>query len=218
VCAPCHEYRNSLGFPVLTTYSEWRDSGFGKAGIACQSCHMPQVKGDVVDPHVKRSKTATVNLHHMPGSHSLQQLTSAIRASLSAVREDGQIKVTVTVSNESAGHHLPTGSPIRRIVLEMKADSYRGHHHRAEKVYQRRVADQQGNVMQREHFAFMKAASVVSDTRLAPGEKRVETFLFPIPRDAPTKLEATFRYYFSPMARTETQQRVTFLTLSRLIR
>jgi hypothetical protein len=203
---------------VLTTYSEWRDSGFGKAGVACQSCHMPQVKGDVVDPHVKRTKTATVNLHHMPGSHSLQQLTSAIRASLSAVREGNQIKVTVTVSNESAGHHLPTGSPIRRIVLEMKADSFRGHHFREERVYQRRVADAQGNLLQREHFVFLKGASVVSDTRLSAGEKRAETFLFPIPQDAPAKLEATFRYYFSPMARTEAQKRVTFLTLSRLIR
>jgi hypothetical protein len=154
----------------------------------------------------------------MPGSHSLQQLTSAVRANLAAVREGSQVKVTVTVSNESAGHHLPTGSPIRRIVLEMKADSFRGHQYREERIYQRRVADQQGNLLQREHFAFLKGAKVVSDTRLAAGEKRVETFTFAIPQDAPAKLEATFRYYFSPMARTETQQRVTFLTLSRLVR
>src|SRR5262249_24094645 len=24
-CAPCHEYRNSLGFPVLSTFSEWKN-------------------------------------------------------------------------------------------------------------------------------------------------------------------------------------------------
>jgi hypothetical protein len=71
VCAPCHEYRNSLGFAVLSTYSEWKASPHAKAGKQCQTCHMSRVAGDVVDPKVQRSTLAKINLHQMPGSHSI---------------------------------------------------------------------------------------------------------------------------------------------------
>ncbi|MBI3473452.1 MAG: hypothetical protein HY013_19015, partial [Candidatus Solibacter usitatus] len=71
VCASCHEYKNALGFPVLTTYSEWRDSPYGKDGKQCQSCHMYRVAGAVVDPRLQRTQQARINLHQMPGSHSL---------------------------------------------------------------------------------------------------------------------------------------------------
>ena len=64
----------------------------------------------------------------------------------------------------------------------------------------------------------MKAAQTLSDTRLAAGEKRTETFTFPIPRGSQAQVKATFWYYYSPMARTESQKRITFLTLNRLVR
>jgi hypothetical protein len=79
------------------------------------------------------------------------------------------------------------------------------------------VADTHGTVLQREHFAFMKAAKAVSDTRLAPDEKRAETFEFPAPPGSQAQVKATFWYYYSPMARTESQKRITFLTLNRLV-
>jgi hypothetical protein len=216
VCAPCHEYRNASGFPVLTTYSEWKASRYWKEGRQCQSCHMSRVAGDVVDPHVARSGTARINLHQMPGSHSLAQLTGAFKAQLHTSREGGQLRVTVDVANQTAGHYLPTGSPLRQMVMELRADSAGGQHFREERVYARRVADQHGTVLMREHFAFLKAVKLESDTRLAPGEKRTETFLFPVPKGSRTQVNATFWYYYSPLARTESQQRVTFLTLSQL--
>lgn len=216
VCAPCHEYRNANGFAVLTTYSEWKASKYWKEGRQCQSCHMSRVAGDVVDPRVARSHTAKINLHMMPGSHSLEQLTNAVKAQLTTAREGDQLRVTVEVSNPAAGHYLPTGSPLRQLVMELRADSAGGQHFREERVYARRVADQHGTVLMREHFAFLKAAKLVSDTRLAPGEKRVETFRFPIPKGSQTQVKATFWYYYSPLARTESQKRVTFLTLNRL--
>jgi hypothetical protein len=100
--------------------------------------------------------------------------------------------------------------------MNHQADSAGGQHFREERVYTRRVADQHGTVMMREHFAFLKAAKLVSDTRLAPGEKRVETFTFPIPKGSQTQVKATFVYYYSPLAKTESQKRITFLTLNRL--
>jgi len=216
VCAPCHEYKNANGFAVLTTYSEWKASKYWKEGRQCQSCHMARVAGDVVDPHVARVKVAKINLHQMPGSHSLEQLTSAVKAQLNLAREGDELRVTVEVSNPNAGHYMPTGSPLRQLVMELRADSAGGQHFREERVYARKVADQHGTVLMREHFAFLKAAKLVSDTRLAPGEKRVETFRFRIPKGSQTQVKATFWYYYSPLAREESQKRVTFLTLNRL--
>src|ERR1035441_1798599 len=65
LCATCHEYKNAAGFPVLTTYSEWKASKYWKEGKQCQFCHMSKVEGDVVDPHVQRSTGAKINLHQM---------------------------------------------------------------------------------------------------------------------------------------------------------
>jgi hypothetical protein len=53
VCSTCHDYENSLGFSVLTTYSEWQKSAYAKAGQQCQSCHMYGVQGNIVDVRVK---------------------------------------------------------------------------------------------------------------------------------------------------------------------
>jgi hypothetical protein len=214
LCAPCHEYKNAAGFPVLTTYSEWKASGYWKEGKQCQFCHMSRVEGDVVDPHVARSSTAKINLHQMPGSHSLDQLNKAVKAHLSTMREGGQLRVTVEIANQTAGHYFPTGSPLRQLVMEVHADSDAGQHFTEQRVYARSVADDHGTVITHEHYAFLKAAKLVSDTRLAPGEKRSETFQFPIPKGAETRVKATFWYYYSPLAKTESQKRVTFLTLN----
>lgn len=217
VCAPCHEYRNAQGFQVLTTYSEWQTSRYWKEGRQCQSCHMAAVAGDVVDPKFQRASSSKINLHQMPGSHSIDQLNSTIKASIQTVREGGKIKVTVSVANTAAGHFVPTGSPLRQLVLEVRADTYAGKHLRQERVYRRAVADAQGKEIEREHLAFLKAAKVLFDTRLGPDEKRVEQFVFDVPQGTAAQVKAALIYYYSPLASSESQKRVTFLTMSRLV-
>lgn len=217
-CAPCHEYRNSLGLPVLTTFSEWKDSRYAKEGKACQSCHMYEVAGDVVDPKIRKSAQAKVNLHQMPGGHSITQLNKTVKMRLSSIRENDQLKVSVEVSNVAAGHYVPTGSPMRQLVLEVQADPYNGAHFRQERRYQRTVADRQGAVVAREHVAFFNGAKVLSDTRLAPDETRTEAFSFPVPSGVAVQLKATLWYYYSPLARNEAEQRVTFNSITRLVR
>lgn len=219
VCAPCHEYKNASGFPVLTTYSEWwKNSSYAKAGKQCQSCHMYRVAGDVVDPRVARTQHAQINLHEMPGSHSLEQLTRAIEAQLFASREGDNVRVRVDLENQLAGHYFPTGSPLRQLILEVRADSYGGRQFREERVLTRKVVDQHGTVLAREHFVFLKGTRAISDTRLEPGEKRSEAFLFPMPAGKQAQIKATLVYVYSPMARTPAQQRVTFLALSQFLK
>ncbi len=218
VCAPCHQYENQLGFPVLTTFSEWRKSRYAKQGRNCQSCHMHQVAGEVVDPLIKSVPLAKINLHQMPGSHSISQLASTVRGRLTAVRRGDQIEATLEVSNIAAGHYVPTGSPMRQIVVEVKADAYDGRHFKEQRTYRRTVASQDGKEIDREPLAFLRAARVLSDTRLAPDETRREVFRFPIAHTTEAQISASFVYYYSPLARTEAQKRVTFLSLQQLVK
>ena len=124
----------------------------------------------------------------------------------------------MTVVNREAGHYVPTGSPLRQLILEVVADGGTGYHFREQRSFRRVVADAGGTAVTKEHFAFLKGARVLSDTRLAPDEKRTETFLFPIPPGIQTQLTANLRYYYSPMARVDSQKQVNFLSMSRLLR
>ncbi len=179
---------------------------------------MYEVAGDVVDPKIQKSALAKVNLNQMPGSHSITQLNKTVKLRLSSTREKDQLKVSVEVSNVAAGHYVPTGSPMRQLVLEVRANSYNGAHFREERRYQRTVADRQGDVVAREYVAFFNGAKVLADTRLAPDEKRTEMFSFPVASGVPVQVNAALWYYYSPLARKEAEKRVTFRTISRLAR
>jgi hypothetical protein len=127
------------------------------------------------------------------------------------------LQVTVQISNKGAGHYVPTGSPLRQLIMEVRAEAGEGLEFREERVYRRTVADQHGKPVSIEHVAFLKGAKVTSDTRLAPDEKRTESFSFPIRQGVRTRITATLKYYYSPMARVESQKQVTFLTMTRLV-
>lgn len=217
-CAPCHEYRNETGFPVLTTFSEWKNSRYAAEGRQCQSCHMYRVPGEIVDARIQQPRLTKVDLHQMPGSHSLEQLNKTLKAKLSAAWEGGRLQVWLEVANVAAGHFVPTGSPLRQVALELRADAYNGKRFYEERFYRSAIVDRNGAPLEREHLAFLKGARVLSDTRLRPDEKRTESFSFPIPPGTLTEVKATFWYDYSPLPRREAQQRVKFLTLNRLVR
>ncbi len=216
-CAICHEYVNGEGFAVLTTYSEWKASAPGKAGKPCQSCHMRLVEGSVVDPRIKRDASETVNLHQMPGSHSVEQLTRAVSMQMSAGRDGDAVAVTIKLANAGAGHSLPTGSPLRRLILEVRADSFAGANFRERRVYARTVADAKGEPILHESDAFMKAAKEISDTRIGAGETRTEKFSFAIPKANQARVTAQLFYYYSPTATTESEEKIMIGEVSRML-
>lgn len=220
ICATCHEYHNATGFAVLTTYSEWKNSAYQKEGKQCQSCHMFTVHGEIVDARAVKIKERSeeVNLHEMPGSHSAQQLNRAIKTGFATEREGDQVKVTVKLTNAGAGHYVPTGSPMRQLILEVMLSPYDGGQtQRQQRVYARTVVDEKGKPVQREPAAFLKAAKAAADTRIAPRETRTEAFSFPLARGKRAKAEVNLYYYYSPMLTAEEQQRVRFFTVSRMV-
>jgi hypothetical protein len=212
MCAPCHEYRNSAGFPILTTFSEWQASRYAKENKTCQSCHMYYVAGKVAEARLSREPEARVNLHRMPGSRSVSQLNQTLRTKMTSVRQGDEVKVTFQVTNSGAGHYVPTGSPLRQLILNVQATS-KGMRLNQSRVYARRVADASGSPVAQEHSAFLKAVMPISDTRLAPDETRTEEFTFAIPQGAKTEVRATLSYYYSPSERVESDRMVTIRSI-----
>ena len=62
-----------------------------------------------------------IHLHQMPGSTDEQFLKSAIALEVRAEIEGAELVVTTQVSNTGAGHHYPTGSPLRQVLLVVRA-------------------------------------------------------------------------------------------------
>jgi hypothetical protein len=214
ICAPCHQYTTDKKFDLLTTYAEWEASPYPAKGTTCQSCHMRTATGNVVDPKIRRSASSSINVHEMPGGHSVAELNRALLAQVQAERRAGVVDVTVTVINRGAGHKVPTGSPLRAIVMVVEADNSAGARQTATRTFGRNVVDAAGQELTDDAAVFLRAARTVSDNRLAPGERRTERFSFTMPATAPVRALARFYYRYAPDAGTRPDPGTPFLSVS----
>lgn len=200
-CAICHEYRNANGVTILGTYSEWKGSSYAKRGTQCQDCHMPLVPGRVVAMHVKEKTNESVNLHDVSGSHDMDRVREAVELKVEGYEWLGdRLWIHVMVANVGSGHCFPTGLPMHRAVLEVTIADGGKTVGRREIPFEVVMMDKKRQPLRREHEVMMEAASVWSDTRLKPNERRKIEIAF---RDIEaTRLVLTAQLYY--MYSTET--------------
>lgn len=195
-CGGCHTYIAANGTPVMTTYDEWREGPYADEGKPCQHCHMALGAGRVVSQDIKETGPQ-IHLHRL--IHDADQLRSALKVEIvEAVRRDGVLRVTVSVENVGSGHKVPTGIPSREVRLVVNVD-VGGRTLMQERSYRRVLADKDGRVLEQDHQFFLHAASVVSDNRIAPREKRFERFTFSVPRSGRPKVDAKLTYKYAPL-------------------
>lgn len=137
-CAGCHygilggvvvgNMETKGGVLVYSSYSEWKESPYSdpETGKTCQDCHMPNTgaeffvwpeKGGVIrDP-------AQVHNHDMLTTAMIQE---ALTLDAAATLADGEVTVDVSVINENTGHHVPTDSPMRHVMLVVEATDATG--------------------------------------------------------------------------------------------
>ncbi len=218
VCAGCHEYVNPEGTPIMTTYSEWKGSRAAKDGKTCQSCHMGRTKAQIVDPRILRAPEVAVNLHEVPGGHSLEQLYKAFGASiLDPARVGDQLEIKVRLTNKGAGHAVPTGMPGRRVVLRVQVDTSSGKTLQDQRVYERIFRGSDGAVIERGSGFFAKQVRLDTDSRIRADEQRTESFLFPVPAADTAHVEVKLHYEYTPTAGDEGRTRLTFLSERRVV-
>jgi len=185
-CAPCHEGL-LFGTEAYTTWSEWRASSYAARGVQCQDCHMrpdgsmsniaPGHGGIERDPY-------SLSDHRMPAADDPETLRGCVRLRVQASRRAGRLEVQVTVRPMGVGHRLPTGSPLRQVLLALRATGPAGPLKllagpvlpavagRSKlvaagspgKLYAKLLAGPDGHVP----VPFWRAAEIEADTRLRP--------------------------------------------------
>jgi hypothetical protein len=63
----------------------------------------------------------TIFTHYMPGALDKELLANAVSMTLKAERKANSIEVSVTITNDHTGHHVPTDSPLRHMILLVSA-------------------------------------------------------------------------------------------------
>jgi hypothetical protein len=216
VCAPCHEYVNAEGVPILTTFSEWKESSASRSGKSCQACHMETTRVGASDPRTKR-EPAPINLHEVPGGHSLEQLHRALGVGLVPRREKSALRVDVTVSNRGAGHAVPTGMPGRKVHLILTVRSSDGGFYEARRVYARTFRDGRGETVAGDGGCFAPGVREDSDTRIRPDERRTESFRFPVASSATVFVDLKLHYEHRPVPTGEGRTWLTFYSETRTL-
>lgn len=147
-CAGCHELMQEVlvpgasidttrwpdgTLPIHTTFSEWQNGPF--AGVApCISCHMPPDAeagngADIPDPE-NASITfgwmrpqGSIRRHQWGGPRQPETglLDVAGAVFIDHAVDAGALTANVTVKNVGPGHALPTGEPLRSMVMYVRA-------------------------------------------------------------------------------------------------
>ena len=158
-CKECHQFPEggfALNGKLLeNTYNEWKTSPFGRQGIQCQECHMPDRRHlwrGIHDPEMVRSG-----------------LTIGVEGDKARYRQGEVVRIRLTVTNSRVGHAFPTYVTPRVVVsgelIERSGLVVPGS--RQETIIGREVTLD----LSREEF----------DSRLHPGQRLVFDYRRPLP-------------------------------------
>jgi putative hemolysin len=145
-CAGCHEHEQralvpgttldlerwpSGTLPVHSTYSEW-EAGPEEGVAPCQACHMPPdaMAGNSAGINVlplaipgriggwwRPAGTSRRHVWTGPRSSVTDMLPLAVTLAVDTTLEDGMLVVQTSLRQTGAGHAVPTGEPLRAMVL-----------------------------------------------------------------------------------------------------
>jgi len=182
-CKPCHDdLYNNNGIKILDTYTEWYNSLWREAGTTCQDCHMAGYEGRSTKNGELRFDVAD---HSFYGVRDPEFLQTAADLDMESVIEGDNVNLTVTVTNSGVGHYLPSAWPLRQLVLIIRVKNADDETLWSDKrVYSRIYVDENNKIT----YNIWEPVAILDDTRLEPGEERVEEFTFPVPENPATSV------------------------------
>ncbi|MFT7579014.1 MAG: hypothetical protein ACI9MR_000676 [Myxococcota bacterium] len=148
-CAGCHEQAQPVlvagatidltrwpsgKLPIHTTYGEWLDGPLNP-GATCQSCHMPPEpalgNGAELSPMGQSIGSIVAGWRRPPGDtkkHTFQgpksqpeMLANAAFVDVASTQDGDRLSVQATTQNVGPGHAIPTGEPLRAMILVVEA-------------------------------------------------------------------------------------------------
>jgi hypothetical protein len=219
-CAPCH-FGVFWDTVVYDSFGEWMRSPYSreKTGKTCQDCHMPSSGAEFfAHPEkggLKRDPNIIVS-HRMPGARDLDLLQTAVSLTLKAEQVPEGIRVRTKVVNDLTGHHVPTDSPLRHLILVVRAYGSNDYELPLQegpvlpewcgsgdpedgcyaglpgKVFVKLLEEMWTGVSPT--AAYWNPTRVVMDTRLGAFESDIGEFLFVAPESGDARIEAVLLY------------------------
>lgn len=134
-CAPCHYgvFGGVVGVGyvaggvvIYNSYGEWLESPYSdpETGQTCQDCHMPPLDANYyVFPEQGGLPRDYKPLHNhlMPGASDEKLLQNSVTMTTTARLKGDQVVVEVSITNDKTGHHVPTDTPLRHLILVVQA-------------------------------------------------------------------------------------------------
>jgi len=134
-CAGCHfgvfggvvgMQRVTDGTVVYNSYGEWLTSPYSdpKTGKTCQDCHMSVSQDNwfvFTEQGGLKRDGVPLHDHTMLGPSSGDMLQNTVTMNADAQRAGDQIQVKVSITNDQAGHDVPTDVPMRSVILVVEA-------------------------------------------------------------------------------------------------
>jgi hypothetical protein len=215
LCGACHNLRTPDGLLLEPTFDEWLASPYPAQGTTCQVCHMPPVAGRRATSTAAGQVAAHGGLPGAPSSLPDIASGSALLRAAATLELDVQwnaggqaLAASVAVTNSGAGHYLPTGADdLREVWLEVTVCSDEGR-----LLWQSGVLDEHGALPAEavrfhkvlgdtagrpiELHRFWLATQILSDTRLAPHERREIRYEIPAAAGQPGPSKLTVRLLY----------------------
>ena len=150
LCAGCHEQKQEAlvpgasldaarwpeGLPTHSTFSEWSDGPYNTPGTPCQFCHMPptldlentvdvanEENAGIVFGFMRPPEQVRSHIFRGPLAGSPRLIDTAAAVFLGAQVIAGEVTAAVTIKNTGCGHALPTGEPMRSVLLVVRAEA-----------------------------------------------------------------------------------------------
>jgi len=149
-CAGCHEQEQAAllpgqsldatrwpkGLPVHSTYTEWEQGPYAKADVPCQHCHMPATYDAVNSVHLSTLDNQSITFGFARDPEDIRQhifrgplqgeprlIDTALYVSVKIDTKSDRVDATISINNSGCGHAVPTGEPMRSLILVVEADS-----------------------------------------------------------------------------------------------
>ena len=211
-CAPCHS-GDFWDIKIYNSYGEWLASPYsnqnGKQFKTCQDCHMPPLGMD----HFAKIENGglirdpkTVFSHKILGASDVDLLQNTAELNVSVTREGDLITVSTSVFNANGGHHIPTDSPLRQILLSVKAfdkdakliplktgpilPDWTGDYKNSPGIYFAKILEELWTENAPTGSYWMQTR-IMEDTRLPALETRKAEFVFEYPQGSSVTIDAS---------------------------
>jgi hypothetical protein len=133
-CAPCHYGvfggvvgigEVAGGVVIYNSFGEWLESPYSdpETGQTCQDCHMPVIDDETFAYPEQGGLRPRypIHSHLMPGAKDEDLLRNSVTMTTTAQVQGDVARVDVSIVNDKTGHHVPTGVPLRHMLLVVQA-------------------------------------------------------------------------------------------------